>query len=174
MDAPTTPLGWLNAAGLVWQFVAYMGAALGLIGTLGAVTMPRPFCTIAAATRCLLRLQPRGEQVEAVDMVRLGAVMIAGSCLAMAGNTTLYLFSAGWDGLGRSRSLLWIGAHVGLWYFVGSICGGVGAGLIAIIAVTVMAFTPGLVVWAEGKEVGEVMDGLARRFVRGRRGGGDA
>ena len=117
MSHPETALGWLNAAGLFWQLVAYLGAtlaALRLFSELKAEGAPRPFCVIAAVTRCLLGLKARGQRVDASDMLRFGSLALAALCLAMAGNTAFYLMHADWRELGAMQSLLWVINHIGM------------------------------------------------------------
>jgi hypothetical protein len=117
MSHPETALGWLNAAGLFWQLVAYLGAALAglrLFSELKSEGAPRPFCVIAAVTRCLLSLRAQGQRVDASDMLRFGGLALAALCLAMAGNTAFYLLHADWRDLGALQSLLWVLGHIGV------------------------------------------------------------
>lgn len=117
MDTPSTALGWLAAAGLVWQLVAYAGAALAglrLFGALKSEAAPRPGCVIAATTRCMLGLAPSGLRVEASDMLRLGALGLAIAALAIAGNTALHLLVLDWGEISTRKFLLWVGGHIAL------------------------------------------------------------
>lgn len=117
MDFPTTLAGWANALGLIWQITAYAGAslaALKLFSCLKSESAPRPFCVIAATTRCVIGRRPSGRRVEAADMLRLGALGMAGACMAMAALSASYLLDLDWRALGQGKSLLWVCAHIAI------------------------------------------------------------
>lgn len=80
MTFPDNLIRWLEWPALVWAVLACAGAAfcaLRVFEQVKCVSPPRPFCTIAAATRWVLGLAQRGIDIKPADMIRLGALMVA-------------------------------------------------------------------------------------------------
>jgi hypothetical protein len=116
MDTPSPPLGLLITAGLVWQMAAYLGAALAALRIFSAIRSaraPRPFCVIAAVTRCLIGARPLGAPVAALDMLRFAALLIFAVSLAITGLTARY-FLSGAPQDADLQALLWVLCHIAL------------------------------------------------------------
>jgi len=117
MDAPTTLLGWLNAAGLLWTVIAYGFAVVAGVRALScayrADHAPPPACLIADTTRWLFNRPLSERQWRGRDFMAVG---VFGATLASASFCALnlhYLLDLGWRTLGGAEeSLAWTFTHV--------------------------------------------------------------
>lgn len=116
METPTTVLGWLNAAGLLWTVIAYAAATYAGVRALTCAYQadhaPPPACLIADATRWLFGKPMSPRRWRGRDFMAVG---VFGTMLASAVFAALnlhYFLDAGWRSLGGEESLAWTLGHI--------------------------------------------------------------
>jgi hypothetical protein len=105
---------WLKLLGALWGAVAYLGAGFCAFDIFARIKGrgPRPFCTMAAVTRLILRVPLADRSVTWVDMMRIGSMFVLGGSICLSALNAVSIMQIDWSVSTNAKSLAWTLSHI--------------------------------------------------------------